>query len=372
MLKKISLILGGVAIVVFASSWGWVGHYNISYRASLSFNSEMSVFNTWVQTLADSSSVPDDRKSSDPTEAPKHYIDIDDYTEFNQNGFISQDLATVISLHGSSNVYNWGILPWATIATFDSLKSCLQRLDFNRALFFACDLGHYVGDGHMPLHITKNYDGYDTGNNGIHSRYESTMIGANISQITYTGEPISEISNVSDYIFSYIYENHRYVDSVLIADNAAKAINSSYTSSAYKAALWNQTKNFTIMLFKNASHALAELIYTAWVQAGKPDVSTTDVATPQMQEDVWLSKNSPNPFSDQTAISYSLPHHFDTVVITVTDISGNVMTTLCNEAKEAGIYRAVINSTDFSQGIYVVTLKADHVKIARKMILLKK
>jgi len=371
--KKISLIFGGVIIVILASSWGWVGHYNISYRASLSFNSEMSAFSAWVQTLADSASVPDTRKSADATEAPKHYIDIDDYVEFNQNGFISQDLATVISLHGSANVYDWGILPWATITTFDSLRNCFQRHDFNKALFFACDLGHYVGDGHMPMHITKNYDGYDTGNNGIHSRYESTMIGANISQITYTGESISAISDVPGYIFSYIYENHRYVDSVLIADNAAKAINSSYTSAAYKAELWNRTKNFTVLLFKNASHALAELIYTAWVQAGKPDItSTVAINTPRIQDGVLLSKNSPNPFSDQTTISYSLPHHFDTVMITVTDISGNTVATLCNQAKEAGDYQVVLNSADLNQGIYMVVLKADDVKIIRKMILLKK
>jgi len=372
MFKKISAIFAGAFLVVFASSWGWVGHYNISYRASLSFNSEMSSFNVWVQTLADSASVPDYRKSSDPTESAKHYIDIDNYTEFNQNGYISQVLATVITQHTSSNVYNWGILPWATIASFDSLKSCFQRLDFNKALFYACDLGHYVADGHMPMHITRNYDGYDSGNDGIHSRYESTMIGANISQITYTGDPISEISNVSDYIFSYLYENHRYVDSVLIADNAAKAINSSTTSTAYKAELWNKSKNFTILLFKNASHALAELIYTAWAQAGKPDVSTTAIATPQLQEEVSLLKNSPNPFSDQTMISYSLPRHFDTVLITVTDMSGKTMATLCNEAKEAGTYQANVNSADFTQGIYILTLKADNVKIARKMIVLKK
>jgi hypothetical protein len=371
MFKKISAIFAGAFLVVLASSWGWVGHYNISYRASLSFNSEMSAFSVWTQTLADSASVPDDRKSSDPSESAKHYIDIDNYTEFNQNGYISQVLATVIAQHGS-NVSSWGILPWATIASFDSLKSCFQRLDLNKALFYACDLGHYVADGHMPMHITKNYDGAETGNSGIHSRYESTMIGANISQITYTGDPISQITDVPSYIFSYIYENHRYVDSVLIADNAAKAINSSYNSTAYKAELWNRSKNFTILLFKNASHALAELIYTAWAEAGKPDVSTTAIATPQLQEGVSLSKNSPNPFSDQTTISYSLPRHFDTVLITVTDMSGKTMTTLCNEAKEAGTYQVIVNSAEFTQGIYVVTLKADNVKIARKMILLKK
>jgi hypothetical protein len=371
MFKKLGLISGVILFTLFASSWGYVGHYNISYRASLSFNSEMSSFTGWIQTLADSASVPDYRKSSDPTESAKHYIDVDNYSEFVQNGFISQSLATVISLHGSTNIYDWGILPWATITTFDSLKSCFQRGDFNKALFFACDLGHYVGDGHMPLHITKNYDGYDTGNNGIHSRYETTMIGGYISQITYTGSAVSEITDVPNYIFSYLYANHQYVDSVLIADNAAKAVNASYSSTAYKAELWNRTKVFTTMLLNNASHALAELIYTAWAQAGKPSVITTSIPKALPIEGISLNQNSPNPFAGETKISFTLPHQYDTVSLVITDLNGKVVKTLCNESKSAGTYDIILTSDDVPQGVYLMILKADSTKISRKIILLR-
>jgi hypothetical protein len=371
MLKKIGAFLGLILISFTVSSWGWVGHYNISYRASLSFNSEMSSFSSWIQTLADSASVADDRKSSDPAESAKHYIDIDNYSEFLQNGYISQSLATVISLHGNSNVYSWGILPWATITAYDSLVSCFQRHDFNKALFFASDLGHYVGDGHMPLHITKNFNGDDTGNSGIHSRYESTMINGYISQITYTGSTISAISNVPNYIFSYLYENYQYLDSVLIADNAAKAVNSTYTSTAYKAELWNRSKGFTTMLLKNASHALAELIYTAWSQAGKPSIIETSVPTLKPVDGISLNKISPNPFAGETKISFTLPRQFDSVSLVITDLKGNVVKTLCNEPKSAGTYDIILTAEDLAQGVYLMILKADSTKISRKIILLR-
>jgi len=373
MLKKIGLFSSIFLITVLASSWGWVGHYNISYRSSLSFNTEMNSlgFGTWIQTLADSASVPDYRKSDDPTEAPKHYIDIDYYAEFIQNGAISQSLANNISIHGSTNVYDWGILPWATIATFDSLKNCFQRGDINKALFFACDLGHYVGDGHMPLHITKNYDGAMTGNTGIHSRYESTMIGGYISQISYTGSSIAEITDVPTYIFNYLYENHKYVDSVIIADNAAKAVNPSYTSTAYKAELWNRTKVFTTMLLKNGSHALAELIYTAWKQGGSPDLSTTSIPSTQPIDGITLDKVYPNPFANETKISFLLPHQYDTVSLILNDLNGKTVKTLCNEPKQAGNYDIILTSEEMPQGVYLLVLKADATKIVRKIILLK-
>ncbi len=311
-------------------------------------------FGTWIQTLADSASVADYRKSDDPNEAPKHYIDIDYYTEFIQNGAISQSLATNITLHGSSNIYDWGILPWATITTFDSLRNCFQRGDINKALIFACDLGHYVGDGHMPLHITKNYDGAMTGNTGIHSRYESTMIGGYISQITYTGSSIAEITDVPTYIFNYLYENHKYVDSVLIADNAAKAINPSYTSSAYKAELWNRTKVFTTMLLKNGSHALAELIYTAWKQGGSPDLSTTSIPSTQPIDGITLDKVYPNPFANETKISFILPHQYDTVSLILNDLNGKTIKTLCNEPKQAGSYEVILTSEEMPQAVCVL------------------
>jgi len=241
--KKQILHITGIIILSFVLiSWGGTGHYKINYASSLSFNQEMSQFNTWTNTLASHASDADDRKSWDSSEGAKHYIDIDNYSEFISNGTIPQTLSGAIAAHSSYFVYDNGILPWATITAFDSLKSCFQRKDWNKAVLFASDLGHYVADGHMPLHITRNYNGYDTDNDGIHSRYESTMINSYVSQITYTGENISFIEDVNQYIFDYIYFNYQYVDSVIAADDYAKNISSDYYSSQYQTALWNYSK----------------------------------------------------------------------------------------------------------------------------------
>ena len=75
-------------------------------------------------------------------------------------------------------VIDQGVLPWATQITYDSLVNCFTRFDWAKAVLFASDLGHYVGDAHNPLHITRNYNGQYSGNYGVHSRYESGMINA--------------------------------------------------------------------------------------------------------------------------------------------------------------------------------------------------
>jgi hypothetical protein len=226
-------------------------------------------FQVWSDSLANNASNADNRKDTDPTESPKHFIDIDSYSEFNSTGRIASTYDSIVSEHGLTTVQKNGILPWATLNMYDTLKVDFQKLRWHKAMLDASDLGHYIGDGHMPLHLTENYDGKATRQNGIHSRYESNMVGTYQNELsTYTGSPANFISNVNKYIFDYIYLDYNYVDSVLAADTYAKNLDASY-SSTYYAALWSKTQ-FTKTLFSNSSHSLAELIYSAWVEAGSP------------------------------------------------------------------------------------------------------
>ena len=366
-MKKLFLSsLALLTLTVLLASWGAVGHKKISEASALSFNQQMQDFQSWVSFLRDHASDADNRKGADPTEKPKHFIDIDNYSEFITKGRIPQTWDSINLIYGSTNVIKNGTLPWATKNTFDSLVSCMKRHDFVKAKIFAADLGHYVADGHMPLHITQNYNGQLTGNTDIHSRYESTMIGAYISQITYTGEDISVISNVNQYIFNYLYANYTYVDSVLLADTYAKTLGTT-SSSAYKTALWNKTKGFTTPLFKNASHALAELIYTAWVQAGSPSLIITAIDDPLVLSVAVLEQNSPNPFIYTSHISYSLKE--DTkVLIQVRDSNGRIISTLVNESLRQGNHSCDWTPKNVPAGLYYLVLNTGKYTQVKKMV----
>lgn len=350
-------------------SWGGAGHYKISYASGLSFNAQMAQFNSWVSVLAEHASDADDRKSWDPNEGPKHYIDIDNYNEFLTQGRIPQTLDSAIAVHGAAFVYDQGILPWATLVTYDSLKNCFQRSDWAKAVLFAADLGHYVADGHMPLHITRNYNGQYSGNSGIHSRFESTMINAYVSQITYPGSDIAEIENVNQYIFDYLYVNYTYGDSVIAADDYAKALAGNTNSSTYKQALWDKSKGFTTTLFKNASHALTELIFTAWVQAGSPQMEASAVSPVDPENSLFLGQNIPNPFKNSTNINYKIPKNAE-VLLQVFDLSGKHIATLADGQKAAGNYSIAWNPENLKPGVYYLTLKSREIFEVKKMVVL--
>jgi hypothetical protein len=351
------------------TSWGSTGHSKISTDCSLSYNAQMAQFSAWTSILANHSSDADYRKETDPTEASKHYIDIDSYNEFVATGRIPQTLDSVIALYGSNFVYDIGILPWATVATFDSLKNCFLRNDMEKAVLFASDLGHYVGDGHMPLHITTNYNGQITGNYGIHSRYESTMIDDHINEINYSGDTISVIPDVNQYIFDYLYFNYSYVDSVLMADNYAQSAGGSTHSTAYKQALWNATKHFTVLLFKNASHALTELIYTAWVEAGCPPLSPHSVINPDHVTTINIT-TYPNPSSGATFTQFSLPSGGN-ILLQLISPGGHITKTLLSGFQNQGMHTIRWDTGNLPEGIYYLVLTTPNAKQTNKILLLR-
>jgi len=371
-LFKLVLVLFSLVLV----GWGSVGHRIINRSTTLSFPTELNFLLFWADSLAAHGSDADIRKGWDPNEDVKHYIDIDNYPDFTSTGRIKHNFDSLVMQYGYAFVIDQGILPWAIMKTVDSLQTAFQEGNWQKAMLTAADLGHYVGDAYMPLHVTRNYNGQYSGQSGIHSRYESTMINTYQSQITYSGDTVSYVPNVSDFVFEMIYTNYKYVDSVLIADLAAKNFSGGSYNSIYYQKLWELTKNFTIRLYKNASYDLARLIYTAWENAGEPVITNVE------NEDVLLSdfkleQNFPNPFNPNTKIRYTIPaltpslSQRERVMLKVYDIIGNEVATLVDEYKPAGTYEVEFNANNLSSGIYFYKFQADSYVETKRMILLK-
>lgn len=365
--KKIIIPFLLICIIIFGG-WGQTGHKIINQNVTNSFPPQMNELLYWSSILAQHASDADNRKSSDPTEAPKHFIDIDSYPEFVTYHKINQNYDSVVAMHGSTFVINVGILPWAIIAAYDTLKNCFIRRDWNKAVLVAANLGHYVADSHQPLHITKNYDP-----DGLHSRYETDMIDRYQSQITYSSGSAQYISNIPDFVFNTIYNNYIYVDSVINAGSIAKTFAGSTTSDVYYQKLWELTGGFTTLLFKSASTKIASLIYTAWTDAGSPLPSggnLTAVKVSSIPSGFTLSQNFPNPFNPSTIINYSVPG-ISFVTIKVYDILGKEVATLVNGEKAAGNYQIQFNPNKLGNGVYFYRMNTGSSIISRKLVLLK-
>ncbi len=334
----------------------------------------MSQFSSWPELLAAHGSDADYRKNTDPEEGPKHYIDIDNYPEFVSDGRITSTLDSLYLLHTPDFIEGNGFLPWATEAAYDSLVKCFLRGDWERAMLVAADLGHYVGDAHMPLHLTRNYNGQYSGNDGIHYRYESNMIGNFEGEISYEGGPIDPVGNVNAYIFDYIYGNYLYVDSVLAADDYAFTIAGDNWSAEYLEALWEKTRSFTLPLMRNASLALTDLIHAAWLEAGKPSMDPTGYPAFSFENDQpgtsvhdVRMEHYPNPFNESIFIRFHL-NEPALVSLMIMDASGRLLENLLEEMHPSGETLLEWHSGDLPPGNYYLILKSPHKITTRKMI----
>ncbi|MDD3878307.1 MAG: T9SS type A sorting domain-containing protein [Bacteroidales bacterium] len=364
-MKKPFVLFSLLTVSFLFINWGSIGHYWINHKSTESFSVSMSTFMIWTDSLANHGSDADDRKNWDPDESMRHFINLDSYNEFNNTGHIPSTFDSAVSAHSLYFVEDKGILPWATKTMFDSLKLAFQQHNWHAAMLHASDLGHYVGDGHMPLHITKNYNGQMSGQTGIHSRYESDMIWDYYYYLNnYAGDTVHLINNVQQYILDYLYVNYDYVDSILDADTYAVSIAGDNTSTQYYQQLFNKTKNFTISLWENASHSLAELIYTAWVEAGSPMMTTdADNQLNSMSDNLFFY---PNPVSSVLTCRFTLTQA-EVIELCIYDVAGKEILKNQNYYN-SGINYTIINFTDIPSGRYYCVIKSESLLYEKQLV----
>jgi hypothetical protein len=97
-------------------------------------------------------------------------------------------------------------------------------------------------------------------------------------------------------------------------------------------------------------------------------INTNSASAP---DEFQLLQNFPNPFNPTTQISYSIRSKSH-VTLQVHDATGRLVSTLLNEAKEAGHYSTTFDASGKSSGIYFYSLLVNGVNVeTRKMLLVK-
>jgi len=193
-----------------------------------------------------------------------------------------------------------GILPWHLQKMQRDLTAAFRRRDSKRILRLCADIGHYIGDAHVPLHTTSNYNGQKTGQTGIHGFWESRIpeLFADEQYDYFVGKP-DYIARPTDYFWDMVLTSNSMVDSVLnierqmrltfpkdqqmCPDMRGKAVIITQCrdfANAYQTALDGMVER----QLRGAIQAVACAWYTAWVDAGQPDLSQMDPPIPTEEE----------------------------------------------------------------------------------------
>jgi hypothetical protein len=233
-----------------------------------------------------------------------HFINIDAYPEFHDDGTFPRDLNVLYAKYGTSLVNNRGISPWK-IATYRSTLTTQMAVAHTLADWQAIahtfgEMAHYIEDIHQPLHTTQNYDGQFTGNSGVHARYEGEMINRHFDGLTiaYAPDKTVYIADTVDTVLNSIDVTWRYVSPIMTADTIAAGTPRTFGEPYYDS-MWASTGSFTHSQFQLASQMVASLWYSAWVDAGSP--------APILNEPTW-SLDSDGAWTGSTNWANAMPN----------------------------------------------------------------
>lgn len=278
---KLLTIFTFLIITPILQSWGSYGHERINRSAVLSLPTPIVKFYyNHIDFITQGSSVPDLRRNliDDTWEDSRHYFDLEN---FGNPDSIPSTLSEAKKKYGEEFLKKNGILPWHIQELMSKLTKAFKEKRKMEILFLSTEIGHYVGDAHTPLHTTVNYDGQLTGQDGIHSAWESRIPKLHGENYNYYSGQAKFIENIEQEVWKTISESNKLVNVLLTADKSLREQFSNTSGDVYKNDEYIAKYNQMIdgMVEKQivlASQAAASFWYTAWVNAGKPDLGNLD------------------------------------------------------------------------------------------------
>lgn len=302
------IALTALGLTPLLVSWGICGHEKINHMAVLMLPSPMQTFfYNHIDFITQESTVPDLRKYTlnDRSESPRHYIDLENYGGLDS---LPHTMEAAKKKYDEKFLSQNGILPWYMESMMEKLTKAFKEKKKTEILFIAADLGHYLADAHMPLHTTDNHDGQKTDQKGIHAFWEAQLPELYVNTYTFKTTGASYIDNVHKEIWNILRNSHELADTLLMAEQTLKRsypaskiyetdasdaiiknkFNQPVHSKAYAAKYHEALKGMVEKQMVKATNATANFWYTAWVNAGKPDLDGLDAPELSRQNEKLL------------------------------------------------------------------------------------
>jgi len=266
-----------------AFAWGFAAHKLIMRRAIELLPPELKpFFEKYKDEIVVRVTDPDTWRSVGWDDDPNHFLDFG-VREYGTYPFqaLPREYGAALEKFGQSTLKRNGRLPWSEAEEFGNLRRAFEEFkreapytSSNVALFSAV-ASHYIQDAHQPCHATDNYDGQQTGNSGIHSRFERDLIQRYEAKLTLTPPPVKVMSSARDAAFEALLASYLLVDPILKADKEALGSSDTYDE-VYFDKFFAKVRPALEQQLSAAITATASIIVSAWDQAGRPMVRLAD------------------------------------------------------------------------------------------------
>jgi len=287
-MKQIIRATAGLSLILICSSWGFFAHYRINRVAVFTLPKAMGGFyKSNIEFITAHAISADKRRYVDSTEAPKHFLNADHYGK-NPFRSIPQNWNDAAIKYSADTLNKYGTLPWVIQYNYYRLVKAFKNHDTTTILTISANLGHYLADAHVPLHLTKNYNGQLTAQTGIHSLWESRLPELFSNHYNYYTGKANYIENPLGEAFKICSTSFKCVDTVLRFE---RALNKNFPplkkytqvqhgkrfvkdySVAYAKAYHRMLRGMVERQMRAAILAVGSYWFSAWVDAGQPDLN---------------------------------------------------------------------------------------------------
>jgi hypothetical protein len=259
-----------------APAWWVEGHATITEAAASQLPEGMpAFFRAGGKLMAHFAGDPDRWKNREArhlyaAEAQNHFIDLENF----QGRELPRDRnkAVELLLELKEKPERTGLLPYALMEHYDRISCAFydHRQDpaseavRMKCLVYAGVLAHFTGDAVMPLHTTKNYDGYTSPGGkfrqkGIHAKIDAFPERNKLSaeEMARGLEP-KPVEDMWAYILKTILESHKHIDRCYELDQAGAFDKPTAESRAFILERCRAGAQFTM-----------DLWYNAWLRSAK-------------------------------------------------------------------------------------------------------
>ena len=312
-MKKLVLLFVATFFFHDTFSWGFFAHRKINeYAIFLLPPQMMHLYKPNATFISEHAIDPDKRRYAIVEEGPRHYIDLDRYGTYPFDS-LPHKWDDAVAKYTEDTLMAHGIGPWWIMVMQSRLTQAFREKNQARILKFSTEIGHYIADAHVPLHAHSNYNGQLTGQKGIHGFWESRApeLLADKEWDFFIGKAIY-IENPLDFIWERVMESSLAADSVLSIEKSLTerfGADRKYAfeerngkiirqySSAFTKAYDAELNGMIERRMRQSIFAIASFWYTAWVNAGQPDLSklsnknfsAEDLKQFEALENAWLS-----------------------------------------------------------------------------------
>lgn len=277
-------------VIILSSSWGFLVHRTVNQLAVYKLPKKMQpFFYENMDYIVKNSIRPDQRRNQDPTEATKHFIDLE-YFGDSAAWKMPTNWNDAIAKFPKDSIIKYGHVPYWIITMKGKLTDAFRSGNADSILFYAADLAHYIGDANVPLHTSLNYDGQLTGQKGIHALWESVIPELELDQFTlgdkhkakYLKDPTAAIwTNIrhAHMLLTDMFNKERdvskqFTDSTKYRKQMRNGREVKYYTSAFAKAYSAALKPTINDQLLRSANLIADFWYTSWVDAGEPDLTS--------------------------------------------------------------------------------------------------